>query len=233
MLVARCTNPREMLSKGVVGWHRHQHPTLSIVKRGSYVEHVLRGQYFLVRGLAVLSRPFTLHRDEIDGGGAKVLNWSVADGNSMHGVFELPRAACRPEWPRDPRDVSEMLVELKPVPIRRNAIWIDEALDVLLRVQESTAASRALGVSREHFHRSFSKALKLTPAQVLREHKISSALHHLRAGEPIALVAAKCGFADQSHMTRLVRLVTGFAPAQFQKSQITAVQDTPFPAAAN
>ncbi len=44
-------------------------------------------------------------------------------------------------------------------------------------------------------------------------------------------VAAKCGFADQSHMTRLVRLVTGVTPGQFQRRQITPVQDAQFPAA--
>jgi AraC-like DNA-binding protein len=223
MFIARCASPREQLGKGMLTWHRHDRPILAVLKRGSYVEHVLRGRFVVTHGLAVLNPPFAPHCDEIGIAGARVCNVIVGDRSG--GLFELPRSACAPGWPHHPDEVTDALPDLKPVAMNRHESWIEHALHVLIGEGNAAAAARAVGLSREHFHRRFCKALRLTPGQFLREYKMTEALASLRAGKPIAQVANDCGFADQSHMTRLVRLVTGFAPGRFQRGQVTPVQD--------
>jgi AraC family transcriptional regulator len=39
-----------------------------------------------------------------------------------------------------------------------------------------------------------------------------------RRDVPLKVVAADCGFADQSHMTRLFRRVLGATPAEYRRS---------------
>ncbi|WP_062115044.1 helix-turn-helix domain-containing protein [Aureimonas sp. AU40] len=38
----------------------------------------------------------------------------------------------------------------------------------------------------------------------------------LRAGEPIAEIAAACSFGDQSHLTRVFKSETGLTPAAYR-----------------
>ena len=58
-------------------------------------------------------------------------------------------------------------------------------------------------------------------AWVLRR-RLEQAKHQLaRRDIPLKVVAASCGFADQSHMTRLFRRLAGMTPAEYRRSVAT------------
>lgn len=74
------------------------------------------------------------------------------------------------------------------------------------------------GLSRSYFIRAFQATMGLTPHRWARERRLQRA-RDLVAGtsEPIAAIAASCGFADQSHFTRAFRARWGESPASYRR----------------
>ena len=78
--------------------------------------------------------------------------------------------------------------------------------------------ARACGLSRGHFTKSFRVATGLTPYQWLQRHRIDKAKDLLlNSKTPIADVAGACGFADQSHLTRVFSRFVGDSPAAWRR----------------
>jgi AraC-like DNA-binding protein len=77
------------------------------------------------------------------------------------------------------------------------------------------AAARA-GMSREGFSRRFRKRHGIPPHTFWQLAKLNEARRRLRAGHPIAAVAAETGFSDQSHLGRCFRRVFGVTPGCFR-----------------
>jgi len=73
------------------------------------------------------------------------------------------------------------------------------------------------GVHPVHLARVFRKHEGHTPGNYLQRLRVRAACDQLRNRDyPLAIIAADCGFADQSHFTRLFRKFTGNTPAQFR-----------------
>ena len=64
--------------------------------------------------------------------------------------------------------------------------------------------------------RSFRTAIGMPPHAYLLHRRIRHAEHLLRRGVATAEVAAACGFADQSHLTRTFKQANGITPARFR-----------------
>lgn len=76
----------------------------------------------------------------------------------------------------------------------------------------------ACGLSRSHFIRAFRHSTGVTPLQWLQRYKVDKARELLRTTtNPIVDVAAACGFADQSHLTRTFTRCLGLAPAAWRR----------------
>lgn len=74
------------------------------------------------------------------------------------------------------------------------------------------------GVSREHLARSFRKIYGCTVGEYLRSRRLFHSGRRLRESNlPIAEIALECGFADQSHFTRVFRLHYGATPAAYRR----------------
>lgn len=85
-------------------------------------------------------------------------------------------------------------------------------------------AARLVGMSREGFSRRFSRLHGMPPHTFQLTEKLNAARRLLRAGEPIAAVAAEAGFADQSHLGRCFRRVFGVTPGQYRADKpVTSV----------
>jgi AraC-like DNA-binding protein len=63
--------------------------------------------------------------------------------------------------------------------------------------------------------RRFRDQTGLTPHAFQTNVRIARARAMLSGGEPIARVAAACGFADQPHLTRTFRRAVGVTPGRF------------------
>lgn len=79
------------------------------------------------------------------------------------------------------------------------------------------------GYSPYHFARLFREATGESPYQFVLRQRVEQAQHLLRAGRlPLLDVALACGFASQSHMTRLFRQQLGVTPGAYQRLLGTA-----------
>jgi len=83
---------------------------------------------------------------------------------------------------------------------------------VLAGEQTVTGLARRCAVSRERLHRVLTQWLGMAPADYLRAVRLHRAKHMVVHGEPVAAVAAECGFADQAHFTRWFRRTFGYTP---------------------
>lgn len=76
----------------------------------------------------------------------------------------------------------------------------------------------AAGLSRFELVRRFRAQTGLTPHAFRTNLRIERARALLAAGQPPAVVAADCGFADQAHLTRTFRLAVGVTPARYARA---------------
>jgi AraC-like DNA-binding protein len=78
--------------------------------------------------------------------------------------------------------------------------------------------ARACGLSRGHFTKSFRVSTGHTPHQWLQRYRVDKAKSLLLdSSNSIAAVAAACGFADQSHLTRVFSRLVGDSPAAWRR----------------
>lgn len=97
---------------------------------------------------------------------------------------------------------------------------------VLAQVQAAVGAgehtvaglARRCGISRERMHRVLRQWLGMAPGDYLRAVRLHRARQLVLDGEPVAVVAAQCGFADQAHFTRWFRRSFGYTPGDLAQA---------------
>ena len=87
--------------------------------------------------------------------------------------------------------------------------------------REQTTAStleRIAGIDRYRLARQFRRAYGTSPDRYRTLRRLDLARAAIRAGTPLARVAAEAGFADQSHLTRQFARAYGLTPAQWARA---------------
>ncbi|GAB3444198.1 helix-turn-helix domain-containing protein [Massilia solisilvae] len=83
------------------------------------------------------------------------------------------------------------------------------------------ATVRTLGVGERQMQRQYRAQVGLTPAQARRLQRMNEAVYALRngaaEGETLAALAAELGYADQAHMARELRALTGLPPSRLEQ----------------
>lgn len=110
-------------------------------------------------------------------------------------------------------------------PSRKNGVlapWQERrATDFLaahLTAQFSIAdLATACGLSRSYFIKAFKESFGRTPYRWLMEYRVARAKELLLLDTPIAEIAVSCGFADQSHLTRVFSGFVGEAPGTWRR----------------
>lgn len=100
---------------------------------------------------------------------------------------------------------------VKDTPIRRAKDFIDDHPERRIGLD---ALARLSGTSKFQFLRAFTRATGLTPHAYVVQARLKRARRLIAAGEPLAAVAVRCGFADQSHLTRVFARSYGFTPGR-------------------
>lgn len=77
--------------------------------------------------------------------------------------------------------------------------------------------AKAAGLSPFHLLRVFTRTTGQTPHEFLIQQRVDKARIQLSSTLSLAYIAAECGFADQSHMTRLFRRQHGITPGNYRK----------------
>jgi AraC family transcriptional regulator len=92
--------------------------------------------------------------------------------------------------------------------------FVDENLSESLTLDELASLA---GLSPYHFSRKFKSSFGMPPHAFVVARRVAKAKRLLCDKRlPLKVVAADCGFADQSHFNRIFRRYTGTTPSQFR-----------------
>lgn len=99
--------------------------------------------------------------------------------------------------------------------------WLAKARDLVeaeyLARLSLTAIADAVGVHTTSLARAWRRAYRTSIGEHVRGLRVARAAHELRASDtPIAEIAVRCGFTDQSHLTNVFRRVQGTTPARYR-----------------
>lgn len=207
--------------------HRHELAYAALVLDGDYEEASPEGVWRLEAGDLVVHPPYHLHLNRFERGGVRVLNITLPHAivrrlaSHSYGVVR-PRDADALTRARD-NDVvdalGDTLADAATVSPPAARDWLDAFADALRAepaMQIGVLAQR-FGVTPTHAARAFGRRFGLTPAAFRAEQRLRAGLQCLAAEDAVlADIAAVCGFADQSHMTRTLVAATGQTPSRLR-----------------
>jgi AraC-like DNA-binding protein len=199
--------------------HRHQGAYAAVVVAGGFVEAGDRGRHRLAAGMVAFHAQFEAHRDDFGRAGAVVLDLpltrcpELATGE-LDAVDEVVRLATR-----DVHAAAALLLERVQPAALQLADWPDALARALATEPELALADWAerRGLSPQTLSRGFRQAYGTTPKRFRAEHRAQRAVRALPDWTgTLASLAAEVGFADQAHLTRAVRALTGRTPGQLR-----------------
>lgn len=202
--------------------HRHDRAYSAVVLSGGYEEYGNRGCLRAAAGDVLLHGAFDAHLNRFPRSGAVILN--LLDPAPLPAVamgrIADPDAVARAAE-RDPHAaltlLREQLQPLEPAP----ADWTEALARHLLTDPQCCLGrwAREQGLRPETVARGFRRVFGVTPALFRAEGRAHRAFGMIVDTEaPLAGVAASTGFADQAHMTRAIRALTGFPPGAWRTS---------------
>ncbi|MFP2934029.1 helix-turn-helix domain-containing protein [Pyxidicoccus sp. 3LG] len=143
-------------------------------------------------------------------------------GRLLVRAFGEPRS-CRGRLMRDA--ANTILRTLDEMPRPRPPAWLEEARELLVanmaRPPTLSELGRVVGAHPVHLAQSFRAHWGMTTRHYLRAHRVFHAMELIDRGVGLAEAAAAVGFADQSHMTRAIRLERGAPPGALRRQSAT------------
>lgn len=104
---------------------------------------------------------------------------------------------------------------LAPAVRRRVTDYIEAHLETQITLPD---LSTIAGLSEFHLQRMFRVSCGVSPHSWVLHRRLAHAKTLLTGTEPIARIAAACGFSSQSHLTRVFKTMTGTTPSAFRQS---------------
>jgi len=200
--------------------HRHDHAYAALLLSGSYEECGSRGRFLVGAGVVLFHEAFDDHLDRILSSGAQILNLRFDRFSTGPDIFRVADAdAIVRAAERDETEASaELRAQLCPIE-RVYHDWPDALAEQLLIDPDCRLGqwARDNSLAPPSVSRGFRKVFGVTPAAFRCEARARRALTMIRTSpESLAVIAAKVGFADQAHMSRAVRALTGLPPGAWR-----------------
>jgi len=228
--------------------HLHEAAYLCLALTGSFRERSERGERDVVAGSVVLHRAGDTHDDLFGAEPASCLNvsfaptwagragaWLAGEGPAHYAPPPAVGALARRlavEFDRHD-EASELALEgltlellaffarAEPRVVRLPPHWLPSTVE-RLRQEERVSLAELASEARVHpatLARTFRRFHGCSLGEYRRRWRIERALAALRASDaPLAEIAARCGFADQSHLTRALRAAVGLPPAAYRRT---------------
>lgn len=224
--------------------HEHGLSYFSLLTRGEYVERDAAGEIVYRRGAVRFHPAGYRHGDEIGPSGASFLCIELSTDltDEISGLNGAPRleppaskiARLSLAMNREMRandGVSNFLLEglamqlvgtFLRLPVEsRIPPWLRRVADHL---REESSRSLSLGelaleagVHPVHLARSFRRHYHRSIGEELRRHRVEAVQAAIVRGDvSLCDAAAAAGFADQSHMSRIFRRLTGMSPREYR-----------------
>jgi AraC-like DNA-binding protein len=196
--------------------HMHAGAFFALVLEGNYVEAGDTGRHRVGPGDVIFHGPYERHLDRVSRRGAEVLvvpalaPWKgpvlgcVGDADQIAKIAERDMTCAR-------ATLREQFIA-KRSPIED---WPDLLARDLIADPDLSLSDWA---SRHHMHRGslargFRQQFETTPESFRTVTRARSAIERIISGQaPLADVALGQGFADQAHMSRTVKRLTGLSP---------------------
>lgn len=189
---------------------------------GRVIDH--RYIHFAVEGLPgvvsrrIFDRPFAIPSGP--------LPWSAWAGDEPPDVGEAVREVAGKAWGNTA--LARAFERLEPTergacrPFVTGAHRFAAVLDAIERRLDQPLCNAELAaaahLSEGQFIRRFKREIGQTPAQYIRERRVTAAAQRLRAGdEPIDQIAEACGFGDRHYLTRTFTRIMGAPPAGYRQ----------------
>jgi AraC-like DNA-binding protein len=204
---------------GAFGRHRHAFGYVCVVLGGRFTEAGDVGRFRAEPGDVLIHRPHEAHLDLLSSPAADLLNLPLTDGFPSAGrvrIADPDRIARLAE--RDPFAAAQAVAAACQV-AAGEADWPD-LLAATLRSRPRFAIgdwARRHGLTPEAVSRGFRRAYGTTPVRYRAEARARRAWHAVATTDrPLVELAFDLGFADQAHMTRAFKHITGLPPSRWR-----------------
>ena len=206
--------------------HRHLHAYATVVLGGCFEESGYNGRIHATPGDVLIHPTLDCHENLMVSAGLKLLRLNWVDDTGIgrlcqvDNVDELARAAENDVIEATHLLKSALGESCKPSPGQRND-WPDLLLEDLTKYPETEigAWAEANGLAPETVSRGFLAAYGTAPSIFRAELRARAAwLRITRGSDCLCRIAIETGFADQAHMTRWVRRITGAPPTAWRRN---------------
>jgi AraC-like DNA-binding protein len=197
--------------------HSHQGAYAAIVLSGGYEEAGDLGRLRVEAGDVVLHDGFESHLNRFVASGAVVLNLRLENGESFTpGLAKIadPELIARTAE-NDRVEATSLLLATTTQQRATSADWPDELAAALTQNPSHNLSHWAMrhGLAPWTLSRGFVQVFGISPEAFRARARARQARKSIETTvEALAKIAADLGFADQSHMTRGVKELTGMAP---------------------
>ena len=197
--------------------HVHEEAYAALVLSGGYEEAGDNGRFKVKEGDVVFHEQFEAHLDRFFETGTVVLNLRLPVGFSyVPGIASVvdPDLVVRVAE-KSRTDAVDLLFSVALSKMPQPADWPDELAAALIRnpsLKLSQWGERN-GIAPWAVSRGFALVFAVSPEAFRARIRARHALRSIRDTQsPLASIAVELGFADQSHMTRSVKQLTGVGP---------------------
>ena len=226
-----------------LGNHRHGFPALTFVLAGSFIEDFGRGRVHTCDAMSLLAKPSdAVHSNTYSNVGARSFIIECTTDNELFRVIErsLPRLARPRLTPmllraydafRTNAPEQCVLAEESALELTRDSGDTETARELswLRRVEETvrdrclerlslTSLAAEAGVHPIYLARAFRRRHGRSIGEYMTQSRLRLVMARLATtDDAISRIAIDCGFADQSHLTRVFRHELGIPPARFRR----------------
>lgn len=207
----------QTIRASALGRHGHEKAYAALVLSGGYEEAGDHGRFRVKAGDVIFHEQFEAHLNRFSETGAVVLNLRLPVGCPYTpGISRAvdPDSVARVAE-RSCRDALDLLFSVAISRTPQPADWPDELAAALTRnpsLKLSQWGERN-GIAPWAVSRGFALVFAVSPEAFRARIRAHHALRSIRDTQaPLASIAVELGFADQSHMTRSVKHLTGVGP---------------------
>jgi AraC-like DNA-binding protein len=213
----------QKIRASALGRHVHEEAYAALVLAGGYEEAGDHGRFQVNAGAVVFHGQFEAHLDRFSETGAVVLNLRLPIGCSYTpGIARVADAdAVARAAERSCSDAIDLLFSAAIREMPRPADWPDELAATLMKNPSLKLSEwgEKNGIAPWTVSRGFALVFGVSPEAFRARTRARRALNVIRDTQaPLATIAAELGFADQSHMTRSIKQLTGVGPQTWRSA---------------